>query len=66
MEYSQTITVYEAVEPRASFVLKADGEPYYLVKTNKIGFDLTPKDKKSDRTTKRQASFSLQECGGGG
>jgi len=53
MEYyddrPQTIIIYDSSDFRASLVLKPDGEPFMLTKANKIGFDLTHKDKKIAR-----------------
>lgn len=44
MYYSTTVL---EDEPRESLVLDKNGQPYSLVKRNRIGFDLTPRRRKN-------------------
>jgi hypothetical protein len=48
---SHTITVGEGDNIRFSQVLDINGEPFIISKPNKMGFDLTPKDKNIARKT---------------
>lgn len=46
---SQTIVVWEDPPEKQSMVMDVHGEPYIIRNKVKMGFDLTPKDKKNAR-----------------
>jgi len=46
-----SITVWEEPKEILSHVLNKHGEPYSFIVQKKIGFDLTPRNKKDDGTS---------------